>query len=58
MRRLASKAYWVKRLSEPSTYIGLMGLFVLLGWSEDQFKEVASAIAGVFGFVLIFLEEK
>jgi hypothetical protein len=55
---MATRRYWIERLSEPSTYIGLMGLAVLLGMSESGFKEIANAIAGVFGFILILLEER
>ena len=58
MRRLATKTYWIERLSEPSTYIGLMGLAILFGMTEEQFKEIANALAGLFGFIMVFLEER
>ena len=48
----------VKRLSEPSTYAGLAGAALLLGVSSDEWMTYASAAAGLFAFLAIFLGEK
>lgn len=48
----------IKRLSEPSTYAGLAGLFLALGLSTEQFDIWANAAAGLFGFVAIVVGEK
>ena len=47
----------INRLKEPSTYAGLAGLAVVAGLSTDMFNEYVAAIAGVFGFIAIFLGE-
>ena len=48
----------IKRLSEPSTYAGLMGLALILGANTEQFEVYAAAAAGFFGFVAIVVGEK
>lgn len=47
----------INRLKEPSTYAGLGGAAVLLGFSIDEFDLWVKAVGGVFLFLSIILRE-
>ena len=47
----------LNRLKEPSTYAGLGGASLLLGFSQDEFQLWIAAISGAFLFLSIILRE-
>jgi len=46
-----------KRFKEPSTYAGLAGIAMLYGVTADEFAGWVAALAGLFSFVSIVLQE-
>lgn len=50
---------WIlSRLREPSTYAGLSGLAVALGFSDGEWVTISTAIAGVAGVIAMLLSER
>lgn len=47
----------LKRLSEPSTYAGLAGLALIVGFNADEMKLLSEAFAGIFSFLAILIGE-
>ncbi len=47
----------ISLLSEPSTYAGLAGLSLVLGYAAEDFAVYTNSFAGLFAFVAIFLNE-
>jgi hypothetical protein len=47
----------LSRLKEPSTYAGLAGLALLLGFQTEEWQNWINASAGIFAFVSIILGE-
>ena len=50
---------WViDRAKEPSTYAGLSGLALALGFSDAEWTAIGTAAAAVFGAVAVILSER
>lgn len=49
---------FIQRGKEPSSWAGLMGLFLLLGSTQARANEIFLAAAGVCMFLSFFLAEK
>ena len=47
----------INRLKEPSTYAGLGGIAILLGFSVEEFNLWVKAVGGIFLFLSIILRE-
>ncbi len=47
----------VSRLKEPSTYAGLAAGAIALGATNVEFAGWATAVAGVFAFISIFVKD-
>jgi hypothetical protein len=56
----ALRAYLIQRLSERTTWIGVIGLFTAVGWqiSPDLQNQIASLGVSVVGLILIFTSDK
>lgn len=48
---------FIERCKEPSSWAGLMGLFLLLGFTQARANEIFLAAAGVCMFLSFFLAE-
>lgn len=48
----------INRLSEPSTYAGLAGMAIILGYTMEEFTGYANALAGLFATAAAFMPEK
>jgi len=50
---------WIlSRLREPSTYAGLSGFAIALGFTDGQWVTISTAIAGVAGVIAMLLSER
>ena len=47
----------INRLKEPSTYAGLSGAAIALGFTAGEFQDWVNVIAGFFGFLAIIVKE-